>query len=37
MAGSQLPVPAWTDIVKLGKFNELQPYDDDWFYTRVGS
>merc|ERR1711976_435161 len=30
-------VPEWSDIVKLGRFNELAPYDEDWFYTRAAS
>ncbi|XP_076457526.1 small ribosomal subunit protein eS19-like [Babylonia areolata] len=33
----KLKVPEWADIVKLGRFNELSPYDEDWFYTRAAS
>ena len=29
-------MPEWADIVKLGRFNELSPYDEDWFFTRAG-
>jgi len=33
----KLKVPEWSDIVKLGRFNELSPYDEDWFYIRAAS
>ncbi|KAK7479427.1 hypothetical protein BaRGS_00029344 [Batillaria attramentaria] len=33
----KLKVPEWSDIVKLGNFKELAPYDEDWFYTRAAS
>ncbi|XP_025100558.1 40S ribosomal protein S19-like isoform X1 [Pomacea canaliculata] len=33
----KLKVPEWADIVKLGRFNELAPYDEDWYYTRAAS
>ncbi|KAK7105683.1 hypothetical protein V1264_017031 [Littorina saxatilis] len=33
----RMKVPEWADIVKLGRFNELSPYDEDWFYTRAAS
>ena len=33
----KLKVPEWSDIVKLGRFNELAPYDEDWYYTRAAS
>ncbi|XP_013390828.1 40S ribosomal protein S19 [Lingula anatina] len=33
----KLKVPEWTDLVKLARFNELSPYDDDWFYIRCAS
>merc|ERR1712087_403561 len=33
----KLKVPEWSDIVKLGRFNELSPYDNDWYYTRAAS
>lgn len=29
--------PAWSDLVKLGRFKELSPTDDDWYYTRLAS
>ena len=32
----KMKVPDWVDIVKLGKFNELAPYDEDWYYIRAG-
>ena len=32
-----MKVPEWVDIVKLGKFNEMAPYDDDWYYIRAAS
>merc|ERR1712154_301606 len=33
----KLKVPEWADIVKLGRFNELAPYDEDWYFTRAAS
>nr|BAN20526.1 ribosomal protein S19a [Riptortus pedestris] len=33
----KLKVPDWVDIVKNGKFNELAPYDQDWYYTRCAA
>ena len=35
--GGKMKVPEWVDIVKLGKFNEMAPYDDDWYYIRAAS
>jgi len=32
----KLTVPAWADIVKTGRAQELPPTSNDWFYTRVG-
>ena len=32
-----MKVPDWVDIVKLGKFKELAPYDEDWYYIRAAS
>ena len=32
-----MKVPDWVDVVKLGVFNELAPYDDDWYYVRAAS
>ena len=32
-----MKIPEWVDIVKLGKFNEMAPYDDDWYYIRAAS
>lgn len=31
-----LKVPEWVDVVKTGRFKELSPMEDDWFYTRTG-
>ena len=31
-----MKVPDWTIIVKLGRFKELAPYDEDWYYIRAG-
>ena len=31
-----MKIPDWVDIVKLGIFKELAPYDEDWFYIRAG-
>ncbi|GAU99007.1 hypothetical protein RvY_10069 [Ramazzottius varieornatus] len=33
----QLKVPDWVDVVKTGRFKELSPSDEDWFYTRAAS
>jgi small subunit ribosomal protein S19e len=32
----KLPVPKWVDVVKTGKFKELAPLDQDWYYMRAG-
>lgn len=32
----KMKVPDWVDIVKNSRFNELAPYDEDWFYIRSG-
>uniref|UniRef100_A0A8W8L4B5 40S ribosomal protein S19 n=1 Tax=Magallana gigas TaxID=29159 RepID=A0A8W8L4B5_MAGGI len=32
----KMKIPDWAPIVKLAKYNELAPYDDDWYYTRAG-
>lgn len=29
--------PEWVDLVKNGKFNELAPYDEDWYFTRCAA
>ncbi|XP_075233093.1 small ribosomal subunit protein eS19-like [Lycorma delicatula] len=34
---AKLKVPEWVDIVKNGKFKELAPYDQDWYYTRCAA
>ncbi|XP_064595640.1 small ribosomal subunit protein eS19-like [Liolophura sinensis] len=33
----KMKVPDWVDIIKLGRFKELAPYDDDWYYIRAAS
>ncbi|XP_041373713.1 40S ribosomal protein S19-like [Gigantopelta aegis] len=33
----KMKIPDWVDIVKLGIFKELAPYDEDWFYIRAAS
>ncbi|XP_069115124.1 small ribosomal subunit protein eS19 isoform X1 [Argopecten irradians] len=33
----KMKIPEWATIIKLSKFNELSPYDEDWFYTRAAS
>uniref|UniRef100_A0A0B6Y4G6 Small ribosomal subunit protein eS19 n=1 Tax=Arion vulgaris TaxID=1028688 RepID=A0A0B6Y4G6_9EUPU len=33
----KVKVPDWADVVKLGHFNELSPYDEDWYYVRAAS
>ena len=32
----KMKVPDWSIIVKLGRFKELAPYDEDWYYIRAG-
>ena len=32
----KIEVPEYRDIVKLARFNELAPTDDDWYYIRAG-
>lgn len=32
-----MKIPDWIDIVKLGRFNELAPYEEDWFFIRAAS
>ncbi|RZF37719.1 hypothetical protein LSTR_LSTR003130 [Laodelphax striatellus] len=34
---AKVKVPEWVDIVKNGKFKELAPYDQDWFFTRCAA
>lgn len=29
-------VPAWVDTIKTAPRKELAPYDQDWFYIRIG-
>lgn len=29
-------LPPWVDTVKTAPRNELAPYDQDWFYIRIG-
>jgi len=33
----KLEIPKWVDIVKMGTFKELAPYDPDWFYIHAAS
>ncbi|CAH1796410.1 unnamed protein product [Owenia fusiformis] len=33
----KMKVPDWIDIVKNGRFAELAPYDEDWYYIRAAS
>ncbi|XP_012673626.2 40S ribosomal protein S19 isoform X1 [Clupea harengus] len=33
----KVKVPDWVDIVKLARFKELAPFDDNWFYIRAAS
>merc|ERR1711860_119102 len=33
----KMKVPDWTIIVKLGRFKELAPCDEDWYYIRAAS
>lgn len=31
-----IDLPAWVDTVKTAPRKELAPYDQDWFYIRIG-
>ncbi|XP_054261100.1 40S ribosomal protein S19-like [Macrosteles quadrilineatus] len=33
----KMKVPDWVDIVKSGRYKELAPYDQDWYYTRCAA
>nr|AIU94809.1 40S ribosomal protein [Phragmatopoma lapidosa]AIU94811.1 40S ribosomal protein [Phragmatopoma lapidosa] len=33
----KMKVPDWTDLVKTGRFKELAPYDEDWYYIRAAA
>ncbi len=33
----KMKVPEWADVVKLGIYKELAPYDADWYYNRAAS
>lgn len=33
----KLKPPEWVDLVKNAKFNELAPYDEDWYFTRCAA
>lgn len=33
----KLKVPEWVDLVKTGRYKELAPYDEDWYYTRCAA
>jgi len=33
----KVKVPDWADVVKLAKYNELAPYDPDWYFVRTAS
>ena len=32
----KMKIPEWTDLVKQARYNELSPYDPDWYYIRAG-
>ncbi len=32
----QVELPQWVDTVKTAPSKELAPYDQDWFYIRIG-
>ncbi len=32
----QVELPQWVDTVKTSPSKELAPYDQDWFYVRIG-
>lgn len=34
---NKVKVPDYCDIVKLGKFKELAPIDQDWYFIRTAS
>lgn len=34
---NKVKVPDYSDVVKLGKFKELAPIDQDWYFIRAAS
>ncbi|KAJ9525301.1 hypothetical protein QJQ45_020838 [Haematococcus lacustris] len=36
-SNDKLHLPTWVDVVKTGKFKELAPYDEDWYFVRAAS
>lgn len=32
----QVELPSWVDTIKTAPRKELAPYDQDWFYVRIG-
>lgn len=32
----QVEIPPWVDTIKTAPRKELAPYDQDWFYIRIG-
>lgn len=33
----QVELPSWVDTIKTAPRKELAPYDQDWFYIRIGT
>ncbi len=33
----KIKLPTYVDYYKTGQFNELSPYDKDWYYIRAAS
>jgi len=33
----KMTVPEWADLIKLARFNEQGPADQDWYYVRAAS
>ena len=33
----KMPVPDWADLIKLARFNEQGPLDQDWYFVRAAS
>ncbi|GFH05838.1 ribosomal protein S19 component of cytosolic 80S ribosome and 40S small subunit [Haematococcus lacustris] len=36
-SNDKLHLPTWVDVVKTGKFKELAPYDEDWYFVRAAA
>merc|ERR1711908_246043 len=33
----KVELPSWHNVIKTGRYKELAPYDEDWYYVRLAS